>query len=221
MLRALTLAACLVVVLAAPAIAQEEGTTEVVTSAPSVTGPTGAILTPTTELPPIKGLNLGYHYLNDTLDAAVKVNVAPIPKVELGAYWLDPASPDLDEKLLFNAKYLFVEEDKKNPAVAAGVIDIGDEVDQTWYGVLSKRFEGEVPITVNIGGASGDVLDGVFGSIKLELHEDVDVIGEYDSSEFNFCVRFRPYEDITIDLMTVDNRIDREFGFGAAWCTTW
>lgn len=219
MLRGLALAACFAVLVGALAIAQDEEAA--VTTAPSVTGLTGAILTPTTELPPVKGLNLGYHYLNDTLDAAVKLNVAPIPKVELGLFWLDPASPELDEELLVNAKYLFVEEDKKNPAVAAGVIDIGDQVDQTWYGVVSKRFEGEVPITINIGGASGDVLDGFFGSIKLGLHEDVDVIGEYDSSELNFCVRFRPYKNITLDLITVDNRVDREFGFGASWATTW
>jgi len=210
-------------VVAVPALAQDDADAALTTSAPSVLGLTGAIITPTTELPPVKGLNVGYHWLADTLDSAAKVNVAPIPKVEIGALWWDPAAAGVDEELVFNAKYVFVEEDEKNPAVAAGVIDIGDDVDQAWFGVISKVFnaDGEVPITINLGGASGDTIDGIFGSVKLALHEDVDVIGEYDSEEFNFAVRARPYKDITFDLMTVDNGADREFGVGAAWCTTW
>ena len=223
MSRAFALAVCFALVVAVPALAQDDATTATVTSAPSILGPTGAIVTPTTELPPVKGLNVGFHWVSDTLDTAGKVNVAPIPKLELGAVWYDPAAAGLDGKLLFNAKYLFVEEDTKNPAVAAGVMDIGDEVDQTWYGVISKVFnpDGDVPITINLGGASGDTINGFFGSAKLALHEDVDVIGEYDSSELNFAVRVRPYKDLTLDLLTVDNGTDREFGVGAAWCTTW
>ncbi|MBM3500503.1 MAG: YjbH domain-containing protein [Armatimonadetes bacterium] len=222
MSRVLALAVCFAVALAVPAIAQDDAVT-LSTNAPSVLGLTGAVVTPTTELPPVKGLNVGYHWIQDTLDGAGKVNAAPIPKVEIGATWWNPEAAGSDDELLFNAKYLFVEEDEKNPAVAAGVIDLSDEIDQTWFGVISKVFnpDGEVPITVNIGGASGDTISGIFGSVKLALHEDVDVIGEYDSEEFNFAVRARPYEDFTIDLLTVDNGTDREFGVGAAWCTTW
>jgi len=89
--------------------------------------------------------------------------------------------------------------------------------------VISKGFnlKGEVPITVNLGGGSGDMLDGFFGSVKLALHEDVDVIGEYDSSELNFGLRLRPYQNLTVDLITVDNRVDREFGAGLAYTATW
>jgi hypothetical protein len=210
-------------VFAVPAVAQDDDAAALSTTAPSILGLTGAIVTPTTELPPVKGLNVGYHWIADTVDASAKVNAAPIPKVEVGATWWNPAAAGVDSELFFNAKYLFVEEDEKNPAVAAGVIDLTNEIDQTWFGVVSKVFnaDGEVPITVNLGGASGDTIDGVFGSIKLALHDDVDVIGEYDSEELNFAVRARPYRDFTVDLMTVDNGTDREFGVGAAWCTTW
>jgi len=223
MSRAFALAVVFALVVAVPALAQDEETTATVTSAPSVLGPTGAIITPTTELPPVKGLNVGYHWISDTLDTAAKLNAAPIPKLELGLLWYDPAAAGTDEELIFNAKYLFVEEDEKNPAVAAGVMDIGDEVDQTWYGVISKVLnkDGDVPITINLGGASGDTISGFFGSAKLAIHEKVDVIGEYDSSELNFAVRARPYKDLTLDLMTVDNRTDREFGAGVAWSTVW
>jgi len=223
MSRAFALAVCFALVVAVPALAQDEAAPPLSTAAPSVFGPTGAVITPTTELPPVKGLNVGYHWVSDTLDAAVKVNAAPIPKLELGLCWYQPAAAGADEQLIFGAKYVFVEEDEKNPAVAAGVSDLGDEVDQTWYGVISKVFnaDGDVPITINLGGASGDMVSGFFGSAKLALHEDVDVIGEYDSSELNFAVRVRPYKDLTLDLLTVDNRTDREFGIGASWCTTW
>jgi hypothetical protein len=221
MSRALVLAACLALVFAVPALAQDTAATAPCTTAPSVIGPTGAIITPTTDLPPLDGYNVGYHWLNDTLDTSAKLNAAPIDKLEIGGTWYDPADPTLDSHFLFNGKYRLVEEDENSPAVAVGVWDLGDEVDQTWYGVVSKRFDGEVPVTINLGGASGDLLDGLFGSVKLELHEGIDVIGEYDSSELNFALRCRPYEGLTIDLMTVDNRVDREFGVGVSYCGTW
>ncbi|MGQ9731601.1 MAG: hypothetical protein ACUVX8_10060 [Candidatus Zipacnadales bacterium] len=209
-----------VLLIAVPILAQEEES-EPITAAPTVLGSTGAVLTPTTDLPPVESFAVGYHWINDTFDSAAKLNVVPIKKLEVGLAYLDPAAGDMDEEVVFNAKYRLVEEDEDNPALMVGVWDIGDELDQTWYGVISKRFEGEVPIVVNLGGASGDALDGFFGSIKLELHEDVDVIGEYDSSELNFAVRIRPYTGVTIDLLTVDNRTDREFGVGAAYTATW
>jgi len=181
------------------------------------------VITPTTELPPVKSFQVGFHWVDETLNAAPKVNVAPIPELELGAMWFDQVNSEVDEQLIFNAKYLFVEEDDKNPAIAAGVSDMTNEVDQSWYGVVSKvvNHDGEVPITINLGAASGDTIEGFFGSVKLGLHEKVDVIGEYDSSEANFAVRLRPYENITIDFLTIDNREDRVFGVGAAWCSTW
>jgi len=223
MSRALVLAVVLTLVLAVPVLAQDEGPAATVTAAPSLIGPTGAIVTPTTELPPLKGFNVGYHWLNNTLDTSAKLNATPIDKLELGVTWYDPADPTLDQETLFSAKYLLVKEEGNNPAVAVGVWDIADDVDQTFYGVISKGFnlKGEVPITVNLGGGSGDMLDGFFGSVKLALHEDVDVIGEYDSSELNFGLRLRPYQNLTVDLITVDNRVDREFGAGLAYTATW
>jgi hypothetical protein len=221
MSRICVLAVCLAAVLTVPGLAADDDAAAPMTSAPGILGPTGAIITPTTELPPLDGYNLGFHVLNDTLDAAAKVNVSPIKRLELGGIWYAPADNTLDDEFLFNAKYVLVEESDKAPALAVGVADIADEVDQTWYGVVSKRWDGQVPIVVNIGGASGETIDGVFGSVKLELHEDVDVIGEYDSSELNFGIRCRPYEGLTLDLMTVDNRTDRVFGFGASYSASW
>ena len=218
MVRALFVAVTLVVVAITPCLAQDDAAAPL-TGAPSILGPTGALITPTTQVN-TETYSLGFHWLADTIDAAVKLNVSPIEKLELGVTYIDPDGPASDETI-FNAKFLVAPEDDDSPAVAVGVWDLTDEIDQTWYGVVSKTIDGEIPLTINLGGATGDILDGFFGSIIAGLHEDVDVIGEYDSEEINFGVRFRPYEGINLDVYSVDNGVDREFGLGAAYTSAW
>lgn len=219
MVRALLVAVAILAVSVAPAVAQFDDVTETALGSPSILGPTGALVTPTTTVND-ELYSIGYHWVNDTLDAAVKLNASPIEKLEVGIMHFQTAGLFGTDETIFQAKYRLVDEDDDNPALTIGVWDFTDEVDITWYGVVSKTIDGEVPITINVGGASGDVvLDGIFGSVILGIHEDVDVIAEYDTSEVNFGLRISPYDGLVIDVCSVDNRVDRELGLGASYTT--
>ncbi len=220
MARVLLALGALIALLAAPAAAQYDGTPAPLTTTPSMLGPTGAIITPTTEISE-RSYAIGYHWLSDTFDSLAKLNISPIERLEVGLAWIDPDSATVDDETVFHAKYLFAEEDEDSPAFTAGVWDIADELDQTWYAVVSKRIEGEIPIIINLGGGTGDIINGFFASATLRLVDEIDFLLEYDSEELNFGLRARPYEGITLDAVSVDNGIDREFGVGASYSAAW
>jgi hypothetical protein len=220
MARVLLTVGAIIAILAAPTLAQYDDTPVPLTTTPSMLGPTGCIVTPTTDVSG-RSYSIGYHWLNDTFDALAKLNISPIERLEVGVAWIDPASATVDEETVFNIKYLLAEEDEDSPAFLAGVWDVSDELDQTWYAVVSKRMEGEVPVIINLGGGTGDIINGFFANATLELTDEVDFLAEYDSEEINFGLRARPYEGITIDLISVDNGTDREFGVGGAYTATW
>lgn len=220
MARVLLAVGALMALLVAPAVAQYDEAAAPLTTTPSLLGPTGAIITPTTEISD-RSYAIGYHWLNDTFDSLAKLNISPIERLEVGLTWIDPASSTVDDQTVFHAKYLFAEEDDDSPAFTVGVWDLSDELDQTWYGVVSKRLEGEIPVIINVGGATGDIINGFFANATLRLTEDIDFLLEYDSEEVNFGLRARPYEGITLDAVSVDNGIDREFGVGASYSAVW
>lgn len=220
MVRVLLAVGALIALFAAPIVAQYDDTSAPLTTTPSMLGPTGSIVTPTTEVTE-RSYAVGYHWLNDTFDALAKLNISPIEKLEVGVTWVDPDSAVMDDETVFHAKYLFAEEDDDSPALAAGVWDISDELDQTWYVVVSKTIEGEIPIIINLGGATGDIINGLFANATLRLTDELDFLLEYDSEELNFGLRARPYEGVTLDAISVDNGIDREFGVGASYSASW
>ncbi len=220
MFRALLAAVILVALTVTPCLAQDDLGAPL-TGAPSILGSTGALITPTTQINP-ETYSVGYHWLNDTFDGVFKVNLSPIEQLEVGAAFFQPAGAGADQTV-FNAKYLVAEEDEDSPALAIGVWDATNEfgLDAMWYGIVSKTIDGEVPLTINLGGSTGGIVDGIFGSVIAGLHEDVDFLGEYDSSEVNFGVRVRPWEGVNVDLFSVDNGVDREFGLGAGYTSDW
>ncbi len=220
MARVLLAVGALIAILAAPTLAQFDEPVAPLTTTPSLLGPTGAIVTPTTGISE-RSYAIGYHWLNDTFDSLAKLNISPIERLEVGLTWVDPASAAVDDQTVFHAKYLLADEDDDSPALVAGVWDVSDELDQTWYAVISKTLEGEIPVIVNLGGGTGDIINGFFASTTLQLTEDVDFLLEYDSEELNFGLRARPYEGITLDAVSVDNGVDREFGVGASYSAAW
>ena len=220
MARVILTVGALIAIFAVPGLAQYEDATAPLTTTPSMLGPTGCIVTPTTEIA-TRSYSIGYHWLNDTFDAIAKLNLSPIERLEVGVAWISPDSTTVDDQTVFQAKYLLAEEDDDSPALLAGVWDATDELDQTWYAVVSKTLHGEVPVIINLGGGTGDIINGFFANTTLRLTEDVDFLAEYDSEEINFGLRARPYEGITLDAISVDNGTDREFGVGASYTATW
>jgi hypothetical protein len=215
-------AVALIVALSTPVLAQYGSQTpeKPLTATPSLLGPTGVIVTPTTE---IAGRTYGVaaHWVEETFNTIAKANFSPLNQLEVGAAWIDYNDPALKSRTVFSLKYRICPEEKKTPAVAVGVWDVTDQVDVTPYAVISKTFGTEVPVIINLGGAAGDdIMDGFFANMTIRLHKAVDAMVEWDTEEANFGVRIRPLKGVTIDLLSVDNGTDREFGAGGSYMTT-
>jgi hypothetical protein len=211
-------AIALLAILAVPVLADTEATTPL-TATPDLLGPTGCIITPTTEIG-ARTYGIGYHWVQDTFDAVAKANFAPINQLEFGVAWIKYHDPAAKSRTVFHAKYQICTESKWTPAVAVGCWDVTDQVDTNPYGVISKTFGSDVPFILNVGGAIGDddaIMRGFFGNLTIRLRPQVDALLEWDSEAWNFGVRVRPYKSFTIDLLSVDNEGTRDFGVGASY----
>ncbi len=212
----------LIVALTVPVLAHSDTANNPLTATPNLLGPTGVIMTPTTEIG-ARSYGAGAHWVADTFTTIAKANYAPIDQLEIGLSWIDYDNhySTVNSRIAFNAKYRICPEEKKTPALAVGVWDIADQVDITPYAVISKTFGSQVPVIINLGGAAGNtMLEGFFANMTIRLLPEVDAMVEWDTAEVNFGVRFRPVKGLTIDLLSVDNGTDREFGAGGSYMTT-
>ncbi len=137
--------------------------------APSLLGPTGAIVTPTMDTVGDEKWQVGFHYWQpddeywldsdyEEMDADVwapKVNFGLGPYVEVGVAYFNvsddgltwpggegppvPFNVDMDETIV-NLKIKLAEEGPTNPGFAVGLIDLGDQIDFKAYAVLGKTF---------------------------------------------------------------------------------
>jgi len=182
----------------------------------SYLGPTGAILTPSASTSD-RTWTATYHGVVDTWDQIWGLNVSLVNRFEIGVSNISPSGPGSD-MFLINGKVLFVQEDQKTPAIGVGVVDLNDELDRAWYIAATKTFGKDIPITLTLGAANGDVLlDGVFGSAGFRFVDKVDALAEWDSQNFNFGLRIYPYNRVALDLSSIDTGGEREFGFGASY----
>jgi hypothetical protein len=146
---------------------------------------------------------------------------------------------DSEHHTLLNAKYRFMPETSSQPAVAAGVIDITDDIDATVYIVASKSFgcairtwEGET-LTPRIHvGFGGGRLSGLFGGVSTYIGNRIQLMAEWDSEEVNVGARWRVTPEFTIHAggfnLTDRENVDNEFfsngvsfGVGASWATVY
>jgi len=212
----------LIVTLTIPVLAHSDTADKPLTATPNLLGPTGCIVTPTTEIGG-RSYGAGVHWVADTFTTIAKASFAPIDQLEIGLSWIDYDDhySTLNPRIAFNAKYRICKEGKKTPAVAVGVWDIADQIEITPYAVISKTFGTQVPVIINLGGAVGDnIMKGFFANMTIRLLPEVDAMVEWDTAEVNFGMRFRPVKGVTIDLLSIDNGTDREFGVGGSYMTT-
>lgn len=110
-----------------------------------------------------------------------------------------------DAKTLLNAKYEFFRETVERPAVAAGVIDLTNDLNTTVYIVASKSifqrmgtYEGEV-ITprVHVGFGAGE-FKSLFAGVSAYLGRRIQLMFEWDSVSLNAGARFRVTRDFTV-----------------------
>jgi len=134
--------------------------------------------------------------------------------------------PTDGSKVLINGKYEFLRETAAHPAIAAGIIDLADQVESTVYVVasqsLSKKlgcFAGEpIAPTIHVG-FGGGILDGVFAGLSTYLGNRIEVMVEWDSRIFDVGGRFRLTPGLTVHagFFDVFDRYDASFGVGLSY----
>lgn len=189
-------------------------------AAPSFFGPTGLVTIPTAD-----SLNKGEYNLAAFVVGAdeggdfttVAGNLGIVKNLEAGITYIKPE--DTSGKVWLNAKYTFMPETTKNPAVAGGVIDLTDETDTTAYFVLSKAFGhrvdtslGEITSPRFHLGVGGGQFDGLFAGVSAGLGERFTIMAEYDSEDINLGARFAATPEVRIHLGTFDGLGDVGLG---------
>lgn len=178
---------------------------------PSLLGPSGLLETPTAEALGMAQWNIGGTALwadEGADEDLVYGNVGLLSGLELGftRYKVE----DLDAETFMNVKLQVMESLPGKISVAAGLLDITDQIDRSPYvvashdlgaGIVSPRGRFTRP-QVHVGVGSGKY-DGLFGAFSLMVGRQAQVILEHDSDEFNAGVRwsFPPNFGVTASLL--------------------
>lgn len=129
-------------------------------AAPTVTGSTGMLYTPTADVLRDGHFSLGYHHLED--GDAYTVGYGMSNAWEISAATVD-YDGDHGRDLYLNTKFSLMSENVVRPGIAVGMEDAFDEYDRTFYAVASKAL----PLGFRVHAGIGDGrFDGVFGGIE-------------------------------------------------------
>lgn len=166
-------------------------------AAPNFFGQGGLILTPSAHLIE-KGT--GYAGLGRVSDS----------NLYFGTYGLDDklevtataTGGDLPSRLIFSGKYLLNQSEEHDWSASVGVLDALDQLDTTIFGVWTKdtstRAFWDEPhrLSMSAGLGAGNLMDGFFGGLELELENDLWFTGELvdfgGDDDVNFGVLYNP-----------------------------
>ncbi len=192
-------------------------------------GSTGLIMTPTATIAAPGSVIASYHYLDTTPNKGHvgNLNVGFPGGFEIGAAWLDNGFTGNNDEAIVNIKYnanlsrWFRNAD--SPAIAIGAWDITNEVNRSYYVVLST----DVPVSkdsqvsaarLSLGFADSDAntgrMDGIFGGVEFVPFRWGLVKAEYDGDDFNVGVAYQASDWASLEVASLDGRL----GFGInAW----
>ena len=168
-------------------------TTGMAQAAPTVTGSTGMLYTPTADVLRDGHFSLGYHHLED--GDAYTVGYGMSNAWEISAATID-YNGDHGRDLYLNTKFSLMSENVVRPGIAIGMEDALDEYDRTFYAVASKTL----PLGLRIHAGVGDGrFDGVFGGIEKtfnplgvtgsSIFPATTLSAEYDGKEMIYGLR--------------------------------
>ncbi len=182
-------------------------------------GSTGMVLTPTAKTCVPQGMIGSYHWIDVDPDAGDvwSVNVGITGNLEIGAARLGKDLTGGDAEVVANAKYNLDlgrwTENPEAPEVAVGVWDIGNEVNRTYYLVVTQDLEiaEEAQVSslrASIGYADSDAntgtMDGVFGGIEFVPFESGLVKLEYDADDFNAALLYSWSDKLSLEIGSID-----------------
>jgi hypothetical protein len=202
-----------------------------VAAIPSFLGYTGLIIVPTADVLSQGEWNAGLFTFefDEGPDAdAFCANLGVAPTVEVGftKLQLDDSEEiavvdDGDDFVIvrrgdtegtfLNGKCQFMPETATRPAVAAGIIDLTDEMETTVYVVGSKSFGqscrtafGEITSPRFHVGIGGGLLDSIFGGVSASLGDRLFLMAEYDGNNVNAGARFSITDEWHLHLAGMD-----------------
>ena len=196
-------------------------------AAPSLLGPTGLVTVPTAEVLGLLQWNVGATAAraDDGPDESVVfANVGLISGLEIGASTDDVE--DAESETVLNAKLRVLGPLPGRITVAAGMMDVTDQIDRSSYAVLSHTLGGGVLTTggsvalpqVHIGVGTGR-LDGVFGGISTTVGRQLSLMAEYDGEDVNVGARWRFAPSLEAAVAALDGT--EAFAVGLSLSSPW
>lgn len=195
-------------------------------------GSTGLIMTPTATVAKTAGAIVSYHYVDGDPNSGnvFNANVGLPGGFEIGAAWLDDGYSGADDEGIINLKYS-VPLDKftgglEAPAVAIGAWDITNEINRSYYIVLStdiatgKDTEFSA-VRLSLGFADSDVetdrMDGIFGGVELVPFQWWLAKAEYDGEDLNASLAYQASDWASVEVGTLGG----DWGVGINAWTNW
>lgn len=118
-------------------------------------------------------------------------------------------SGDLPDALVISARNNVYSNADGHTRGSVGVLDATDEIDTTFYGVLTRDFStSENPATASVGLGGGDLLDGLFLNTNIPLGSDLSAFGEWTEvgtgDEINAGLHWLPKDSLSIKVGATD-----------------
>lgn len=172
-------------------------------AAPSITGSTGLINTPSSDVLREGEFSLGYYHLKNGGVGIFNTNVAPNLELSIAGFRYDGK----ENKNYLNAKFGLVPETVFTPGLAVGIEDLGNTDKRSAYAVASKALP--FGFRMHIGAGSGR-FNGVFAGFEKTLNPisvitgnnafpATTLIAEYDGKSMNFGARMSIIPGLKLD----------------------
>lgn len=178
-------------------------------AAPSFSGSTGMINTPSADSLRGGQFSLGYHDLKDQKIGTFNLNLLPNVEVGVARHRMDAG----ENQTLFNAKWSFLPETVMTPGVAVGVEGLGDG-HRSAYAVASKALPLGFRIHAGVGNGR---YHGAFGAIEKTINPlslitgnntfpATTLIAEYDGDGMNYGARISIIPGLKVEAGWRDSR---------------
>ncbi|HEX3000234.1 MAG TPA: YjbH domain-containing protein [Armatimonadota bacterium] len=186
---------------------------------PSFYGPVGYLFTPSADTLGKGNYMLSMHHR--ARRNLLAMTYSPLNSVEVGVTMLDPTRPGQEKtEVALNAKLLLLREGQNNPALAVGMWDVADWMEQTPYAVLSKDVSlpwPKRPARFSAGYGGGMYKERGFGGVMLPLSPSVTTMAEFDGTNANVGLRMELPRGFTLDVGAVNWELGVGASFGAKW----
>lgn len=193
-------------------------------------GSTGLVIIPTATTVPAQGAIASFNWIDTDPDAAQiwTGNVGITPSLEVGAAHVNRGVTGDGSEIIANAKYnIDLGRWTKNPnapELAVGVFDIGNELNRSYYLVLTQDLtvaedDQKSNLRVSVGYAdnytNSGPMNGFFGGVEFVPFERGLIQIDYDGDNVNGALRYQVADTVSLSAGSIDG----DLGLSAAYNT--